>query len=439
MEEKSSHRRLLLSYLLKHLINVARSHMLLPHLDNVGAGESVSHSHHDVLAERRGARADAPERAEVVPAAPAVLGERDHRRRRAEDVRDAVALDGGEHGVDVEPGHDDDGVAALQLAEGDHGHAEDVEHGQEAEEHVAASFPELVLVRRHHRRRRDEVAVREHHALALPGRARRVEQRRRVALPHGRRAAVLRLLNPGDEVRVESDVTASAGAVRTKHGGAAAVAVEEDGGEAEAGDLGQEVGDSDDELGAGVGRLLGDLPRGVARVSRGGDGAERGDREEADRVEHAVGREEQHGVAAADASAGGERGGRDEHRGPEGPEGERAAGRGVHERRRGGARRGAAQDEVREGEARVRGDLRRRARRAVHAVGAVARGRRRRARHSCVDSSCSCSCSPTRYLAAATCRSLALNRVPECWERALSLYIFLSLFFNVLGRGLCLA
>lgn len=116
------------------------------------------------------------------------------------------------------------------------------------------------------------------------------------------------------------------------------------------GDLGQEVGDGDDEISAGVGGLLGDLPRSVERVGRGGDGAERGDDEEVDRVEEGVGREEEHGVAAADADAGGECGGRGEHRGAEGPEDERTARRGVHERRRGGARGSAPEDEVDEGE-----------------------------------------------------------------------------------------
>jgi hypothetical protein len=57
-----------------------------------------------------------------------MLCERDHHWRRTEEVRDAVPLHGGEHGVHVEAGHHDDGVAALQLPERDHGHAEDVEH-----------------------------------------------------------------------------------------------------------------------------------------------------------------------------------------------------------------------------------------------------------------------------------------------------------------------
>jgi hypothetical protein len=307
-----------------------------------------------------------------------VLCKRDHDRRHAEEVRDTVLLHGGHHIVHVEPRHDDDGVAALQLPERDDGQAKDVEHGQEAEEHVG-TLSLLVLVRRNHRRRRDEVAVRQDDALARPCRARRVQQRGRVALLH-QRAAVLRLPHTGDEIGVSCDGGCwSRGGVRT-----GPVAVEEDGGEAELGDFGQEGGDSDGELGAGVLGLLGDLPGCVERVRGGGDGAEGGDGEEADRVEHAVGGEDEDDVAATHARARGERYGRGVDGGAKLGEGEASARGGVDQCECGRARGGAAAEEVVEGDAWVGGDGRGRAQRAVHAVRAVARGRHRRGRHSVV-------------------------------------------------------
>lgn len=319
------------------------------YLTNQRVREVLGHRLHHILAERCGAGADELERAEVVLPGLPVLGERDHDGRHAEEVRDAVLLHGAHHGVQGETGHDDDGVAALQLAVGDDGEAEDVEHGQEAEKDVGP-FPAVVLVRGHHGRRRDEVSVREDDALAFPRRARGVEQPGRVALL-GRRAAVVRLVDAGNEVGVERGAGAGFG------GGV----VEEDDGEAEVGDLGEEFGDGDDEPGAGVGGLLGDLPRGVERVGGAGDGAEGGDGEEADRVEDAVGRDEEDGVAGADARAGGERDGRGEDRGAEAGEGEGVPRGGVHQRERGRARGGAAEEEVDRGQARVGLDARRRA------------------------------------------------------------------------------
>ncbi|BAS82340.1 Os03g0152500, partial [Oryza sativa Japonica Group] len=235
----------------------------------------------------------------------------------------------------------------MQLRVRDDGQAEDVEHGEEAEEHVGP-LPALVLVGGHHPRRGDEVAVRQDDALAIPRRARRVEESRRVALLDWW-AAVIRLLHAGDEVGVERD-----GGVRRQGGGRGVrVVVEEDDGEAEPRNLGHQGGDGDDELGARVGDLLGDLPRGVVRVDGGADGAEGGDGEEADRVEHAVGREEEHGVAGSHARAGGERDGGGEDGRPQLREGEGAAAGGrVGERDRGGAGVGAAEEEVGEGEAR---------------------------------------------------------------------------------------
>jgi hypothetical protein len=290
-----------------------------------------------------------------------------------------MLLHGGHHSVHVEPRHDDDGVAALQLPERDDGQAKDVEHGQEAEEHVG-TLSLLVLVQRNHRRRRDEVAVRQDDALVRPCRARRVQQRGRVALLH-RRAAVLRLPHTGDEVGVSCNGGGawSRGGVRTGR-----VAVEEDGGEAELGDFGQEGGDGDGELGTGVLDLLGDLPGCVERVRGGGDGAEGGDGKEADRVEHAVGGEDEDDVAAAHARARGERDGRGVNGGAKLGEGEASTRGGIYQRECGGARGGAAAEKVVEGEAWVGGDGRGRAQRAVHAVRAVARGRHRRSRHSLV-------------------------------------------------------
>lgn len=76
---------------------------MINYLGNHGFWKVLGHALHHVLAERRCARADEPERAEVVFPDTPELGERYHDRRHAEEVSDTVPLHGGHHRVHVKP------------------------------------------------------------------------------------------------------------------------------------------------------------------------------------------------------------------------------------------------------------------------------------------------------------------------------------------------
>ena len=99
-------------------------------------------------------------------------------RGHAEEQRYAVVADGFHESSRIVLRHDMDGAAADQSSRQDDGEADDVRHRQHAVDHVLrrglAQHLRNVCVEQ-------DVAVREHHALGVAGRARGVEQGRHLA------------------------------------------------------------------------------------------------------------------------------------------------------------------------------------------------------------------------------------------------------------------
>ena len=205
------------------------------------------------------------ERGEIEALDRRVLGEREHHRRRDEELAHAVGLDQPQRRLEVEARQRHLHAAEREVEVHQHGHAVDVEIRQEGQRRVAGSDVEHPLDLQHVG---DEVAVGEHHALGQPGGARGIREGDHV----GR--GVDRRLRP--QRRAEQ---------RVERRGAVGGADHRDLGHP--GPLGagprgfEQGGDGHQQLGAGVAQLVAHLVGGVAGVQRGdraagpGDGVER--------------------------------------------------------------------------------------------------------------------------------------------------------------------
>ena len=137
------------------------------HLDELGVGEPGRALVQLLLGEGGSATADAAQGRQVELEHLVALDEEQEDGGHERERRDAVLVDGLQHLQEVEPGQHHGGDAARDAADADQ-QAEDVEHGDEVQHHLVE--PPVHLRRSHHRAHGHHVAMRQHHALALPRR-----------------------------------------------------------------------------------------------------------------------------------------------------------------------------------------------------------------------------------------------------------------------------
>ncbi|BAT05683.1 Os08g0448050, partial [Oryza sativa Japonica Group] len=228
------------------------------YLSEDGVGELGVDDVLKLLAHGGGAGDDHADGGEVVAVEGVALGHLDDDGRDERRDGDAVALHQLQHLDGVEPLHDHDGGAGAHPAEEDGVEGVDVEHGEHAEHHVVLPEVEVrVLAVDELRHAGHQPAVRQHHPLGEPRRARRVGQRHGVV---------------GD---VDGDLrqrrAVGGGEARERRAPLGAAPGGDDGHAREAAHLGDERRLGDHHRRAGRRHLLGDLRRGVQRVGRGGD------------------------------------------------------------------------------------------------------------------------------------------------------------------------
>ena len=204
-----------------------------------------------------------------------MLGEREHDGRDEGEAGDMVILDGLQHVHEIEPRHGHDRVAALQLGKEDDREAIDMEEWDDDEER------EVILTQEDGigvdlDGAGDDVEVGEDNAFGEARGARGVEEGGGVGLPDvdgrgdmgGREA-----LGVGQQAMMMMKMMVQ-GWVLSR--------VDDEDREAQAGELGEEVGVHEDELGARVAGLPRDLARGVHGVRGRGHGSEPENGEEED-------------------------------------------------------------------------------------------------------------------------------------------------------------
>lgn len=273
-------------------------YLFATHLNEIDVWKSLDEILYESAAERSCTRGDlhkGPQRQGACPCGGLGPEQRRHDGRHEWQVRDLVPVDGTDGLADVEPVHDDDGGAERKEADGEEGEAVDVEHGQRGQVDIVASRSRVLGHLEAHEEldHGDEVAVREHDALAPAAGPRRVEHGGGVILADLRRRELV--TGAGTEQRVEGRE------LFVRRGGSKQMGHEDDGCAGEGRELRDVVARGEDEARAGFPDAVGDLGGAAVGVHRGGDGAGGEHGEEGDGEGDGVGEDEEHDRAGTDA------------------------------------------------------------------------------------------------------------------------------------------